>query len=496
MSKSAVTEDNVSVSSKTKIAALALAAALGTGLFVSCENKVDNVGKNDTEIKSSDIEALDGADGEKKLVLPEGKFLEGETFSLYHAHHGFENYYREGAQPGDILGEAIVERNAMVEDRTGVKLNFVHTTTPADQFGESQKIASLILAGDTTYDAFVHVQHGTMPGLINEGMFLDWYKLPYINFENPWWYSNAIRDINFGGKVFWMTGDYNLGSFSTTECIAFNKTMLDELEMEYPYQDVFDGTWTKDKFIEYIVAATKDLNGDGQMDWDNDRYGFGGWQYEQVQALYVGFGGQTLVKDDEGLPKLNIYSLQQNKVIDGMLEVFKQPGAFYHGKEYGMEDKMFAEGRLLFNDAFLSHIQGMRNYDDEIGFVPYPKLDENQEDYYSRVGAISCVTYIPVTLTEDRYDIVGGTLEAMAYYSSLRILPTYFDIILTIQSTRDIESEQMIPIIRNSSRFMDTSIGFSPENIVYEGQNTLASHWAIFRTNYEERLATLIKTYK
>ena len=84
----------------------------------------------------------------------------------------------------------------------------------------------------------------------------------------------------------------------------------------------------------------------------------------------------------------------------------------------------------------------------------------------------------------------------MAYYSSLKVLPTYFDIILTIQSTRDVESEQMIPIIRNSSRFMDMAIGFSPESIVYSGQNTLASHWASNRTSYEEKLATLIKTYK
>ena len=486
-----------------KIIALALTAALGASVLAACGNKTNDNNKSDPTVNTGDntengdsTENGDETDGEATLVLPEGKFLEGETFNLYHAHHGFENYYREDVQPGDILGEAIVERNAMVEDRTGVKLNFVHSTQPANQGAETQKISSLILAGDTTYDAFVHVQHTGMPGLINEGMFINWYELPYINFDNPWWYSNTIRDINFGGKVFAMTGDYNLSSFSGTECLAFNKTMLDELEMEYPYQDVFDGTWTKDRFIEYIVAATKDLNGDGQMDYDNDRFGFGGWQYEQVQALYVGFGGQTLVKDDNDLPKLNIYSTQQNNVIDGMLDVFKNPGAFYHGKDYGMEDTMFKEGRLLFNDSFLSQISGMRNYDDEIGFVPYPKLNEEQEDYYSRTANISCLTYIPVTLTEDRYEIVGGTLEAMAYYSSLKVLPTYFDIILTIQSTRDVESEQMIPIIRNSSRFMDMAIGFSPESIVYSGQNTLASHWASNRTSYEEKLATLIKTYK
>ena len=91
-----------------------------------------------------------------------------------------------------------------------------------------------------------------------------------------------------------MTGDYNLGTFTNTECLIFNKNLMDELELEYPYQAVLDGTWTHDMFVEYIQKATKDLNGDGQMDIENDRYGFNGWEYEQIPALYVGYGGETL----------------------------------------------------------------------------------------------------------------------------------------------------------------------------------------------------------
>ena len=156
---------------------------------------------------------------------------------------------------------------------------------------------------------------------------------------------------------------------------------------------------------------------------------------------------------------------------------------------------MFKEGRLLFNDAFLNFIPGTRNYDIEVGFVPYPKISEEQENYYSRTANISCLTYIPITLSEERYETVGGTLESMAYYSGKIVLPTYFDTILTVQSTRDVESEQMIPIIKDSCRFMDMAIGFSPEQFVYSGQNTLASHWVSTKTAYEEKLKTLVQTY-
>ncbi len=476
------------------LSALVMALTLAAGCFMSCDKKE----KEDDRIFIEEEEQGDNVDPMTTLELPEGLDLEGETFSMYFAMPTVKNSYIAEEENDNLLNNAVFKRNALVEQKLGVDLNFVSTTLTSagpDQTTETNKISSLILAGDKTYDAFVHVQHTGMPGLINEGMFLNWNDIPVINLDKPWWYSNALRDITFGTKIFCMTGDYNLASFSNTECLAFNKSMLDELELDYPYQMVFDGTWTHDKFIEYIQAATKDLNGDGQMTYEADRYGLSGWSPEFLQALYVCYGGETLKKDDNNMPVLNIYSEQQARVVDKMIEIFKQPGAFNNNMEYAFEDKMFAEGRLLFNDTFLSGISVMRNYDDEIGFVPYPKIDEDQERYYSRTANVSGLTYLPITLDPSRYELVGATLETMAYYSNKEVLPVYFDTILTVQSTRDIESEQMIPIIKESARFVDQTMGFSAGNMALTGQNTLASHWMSQKTSYEEKLKVLIETY-
>lgn len=54
----------------------------------------------------------------------------------------------------------------------------------------------------------------------------------------------------------------------------------------------------------------------------------------------------------------------------------------------------------------------------------------------------------------------------------------------------------MIPIIKNSAKFMDQAIGFSPTSFVMSGQNTLASYWMANKSTFEEKLATLIKVYK
>ena len=470
--------------------ALLLASLLITGTLASC--KKDEVVDEGTD-NGTNVEVEDKAE----FKVPAG-VAEGKTFDMYIAMASLKGSYVAEEETGDDMNDAVYQRNALVEEHTGADLQFTvstRSTSGADQNEETSLIRTLIQSGDDTYDAFAHVQHTGMPTLIEEKLFVNWNDIPYVKLDNPWWYSNVKRDISFGNKIFCMTGDYNFYSFSTTECLAFNKTMMDELGLEYPYEMVFDGTWTHDKFVEYIKAGTSDLNGDGVMDRDNDRYGFGGWQYEQLQALFAGYGGEAIAKDDNNMPVLNVDNQLTYTIIDKMLEIFDCEGAFFEGKTSGLDDKMFREGRLLFNDSFLNHISNMRSLENiDIGFVPFPKLDETQKEYYSRTANISGLTYIPITNTD--LDMTGAVLEAMAYYSSSTIMPAYFDVILTIKSTRDIESEEMIPIIRNSSRFMDMVIGFTGSNIVTaRNGNTLASHVAANKDVWNDKIDTLIELY-
>lgn len=474
-----------------KIISLMLSLILACASLVSCTKKSENSNSENNPHDETETQT------KAEIEVPKG-IAEGKTFNIYLAMTAIQDSFIAEEENGNDLNDAVFQRNKLVEEHTGVKLQFAQTTRSSggsDQQAETNQIRTLIQSGDDTYDAFVHVQHSGMPSLIEEGLFVNWNDLPYVNFDNPWWYSNVVRDICFGDKVFCMTGDYNYRSFAITECLLFNKTLCDELGLEYPYQMVFDGKWTHDRFVEYIKKATKDLNGDGTLDRDNDRYGFGGWQYEQILALFAGYGGEAIGKDDDNLPVINIDREITYTVIDKMLEVFDCEGSFYEGAKYGVDDKMFNEGRLLFNDSFLASVVGARSLENiDVGFIPYPKLSEDQENYYSRNANISGLTYIPVT--NDDFEKTGAVLEALAYYSADTLMPTYFDIILTIKSTRDVESEKVIPIIRESARFMDQVIGFNGSNIVTaEAGNTLSSHIAANSDSWDAKIESLVETY-
>ncbi len=473
-----------------RILAFILVMIMAVLCLVACggdngDDVIDNGGKENS------------GDKEPGFNVPAG-IAEGKLLYFYIGMPSyFESYIAEDLN-GEDVNDLIYERNSLTEQHTGADIEFVGTTngnSGLDQMNEAAVIRTLIQANDDTYSAFINAGNGHMLTMIAEGMYVDWNTVPHINLDNPWWCANVKRDVLYGNKVYYMTGDSDLTSLSRCECLIFNKNLCRELNLEYPYEMVFDGTWTHDKFVEYIKTATKDLNGDGAMDLDNDRYGFGGWAWESVGATFIAYGGQEITKDEDNLPVLNIDNEHTYNVIDAMLEVFGLEGSFDEYDIYGEDTRLLKDGRLLFKDGTLATVVALRGVENlDVGFVPYPKLDENQESFYSRQGG-SNFTFIPITNTD--LDATGAVLETLAYYSNKNVIPRYFDIILTVKSTRDVESEDMIPIIRNATRFVQSHINAGYGTIIREGDtNTLSSQIAANKDIWEAKIEEIIATYE
>ena len=86
----------------------------------------------------------------------------------------------------------------------------------------------------------------------------------------------------------------------------------------------------------------------------------------------------------------------------------------------------------------------------DFGVVPYPKWDDNQEQYYSRVEAGTKtwgVLYIQdPTLT-------GTIIEALSRDSHEHLIHTYYDITLQLKLTRDDKSIEMLDLIRSTMTY-------------------------------------------
>lgn len=480
---------------KKRVFALLL-AALMTGSAItatSCGKK--ETAPVDDAATNAEQEENDGP----PLVLPSAEEVStgDETFDIFLAYGVFDADYIVEEETGDTINDIIYQRNREVEDYFGFKFNFYPGNNFKTNSEATPTIRTQIQAGDDTYEVYLNVQHAGMP-LIYEDLFVEWNEnMPYANLDNPWWYQNVRRDLNFGDKIYVMVGDYNFHALKASGAIAFNKTIMDELELEYPYQLVKDGEWTIDKFIEYVKAGQKDLNGDGIIKPEDDRLGFSGWKWEMIPAMFVGMGGSPVSKDEDNLPTLNVNNERTFNVIDKLIELYDDGnGAWDGGNTYGVANTMFKESRLLFQDTTLTALPGLRNLDDDFGALPYPKLDEDQEDYYSRIVNFSSLTYIPVT--NQKLELTSAVLEYMAYISHQNLIPAFYDEILNIKTARDFETEEMINIIREGARFMDENYLNSGGiiNIVASGTNTLSSNYASQGDAWETKLEDIIEFWE
>ena len=93
--------------------------------------------------------------------------------------------------------------------------------------------------------------------------------------------------------------------------------------------------------------------------------------------------------------------------------------------------------------------------------MPYPKYDEAQKDYYSRIEGCE-QTCIPTTNVAD-LEMTGVVLEAMASDSAQHLVPAFYDVMLKSKHTRDNESEEMLEIVFGNRIFDWGDTVYCPE---------------------------------
>ena len=391
---------------------------------------------------------------------------------------------------GDLVNDAIFRRNLAIEERYNLEFDMFE----AEPNVGPDQIKTFIMSGDQTYQLFLSIQHGAMPGMILNDYFVNWNELDALKLENPYWNPNGVKKLGFNDKIYVMRGDLNLKGYNSTNSIFFNQKLFDDLGIDYPYQDVKDMTWTIDKLIEITKQGYSDLNGDSEWDPKTDRLGYSGWAAEMMQALYIGMGGDSIVKDENGMPAFGLTREENVLIIDKLLELFDGKNAYLNSLDYSIDKTAFREGRILMDDGMITGLSMNRNSEFDIGILPYPMLDEAQGEYFSRAANIAHLCYIPTTNS-----ILGETgiiLEAMSIESYNKIRPAYYDITLSLKEAPDEETVEMVDIILESSSYMYEGFLSSGQLSMFVNNrtNTWASWSASVEKAYEKQL-TRIQNY-
>jgi hypothetical protein len=354
-------------------------------------------------------------------------------------------------EDGELMNDAVYKRNRYVEE----KYNVVIISKISEDYGSLQgDISKEVLAGDSTFDAaFSNLTDGA--NLSASGHLVDLKTLPNIDFSQPWWDQRAVADFSIGGKLFFTTGDITPWSYTFPVVFVVNKEMIAQYALEDPYENVRNNAWTFDKLSEYMKAVASDLNGDGVTDRDDN---FGLIAYRGNFSLMLSGGGENVVKkDSEDIPHLSLNNERAVNVAEKLYNLFNDKQSIfiledYPNETYDSSYAKFREGTSLFISTWMSLVSMYRDLDMDIGLLPQPKYDGNQENYSHPLSDWwSSVLVVPQT--NAKLEETGFILEALCAESMYTVRPAFYENTFTRKMLRDTDSEDMLDIILNSRTY-------------------------------------------
>lgn len=369
----------------------------------------------------------------------------------------------------DPINSAVYERNDILSRRYNITFKMV-----ADE-NEHTVLSNLVNADDDIYDAVI-IYNNNIQTVSSGNLLTNIENLKYVDLEKPWW-DPAANSMSIDNKQFLLAGDMLILDNEATNAMIFNKALMINNGLAFPYALVKEGKWTMDEMNRYVKDAAQDLDGDSKITPEEDLWGFVCFR-DTLHALLVSGGGTLALKDQDDLPYMNIMDPRNLAVIDKAMDIM-----------YNKQDVMniqvdtvmgtntenwlrvyhnvFQESRALFMWVRMRVVEKFRGMDAEFGIIPLPKYDELQENYHSVVNPYTGVM-LGVPRNVKNFDRTSIILEALAAESRYTLQPAYYEVVLQRKIARDSESQEMLDIIFDSRvydigaiyGFGDAFIGF------------------------------------
>ena len=331
------------------------------------------------------------------------------------------------------LNSLLIERTQNVEERLGIKLKTIVQQTDSGVYAPTnfnQKVMNAILSGDPGYDVVAfYAYYGVALG--SDEYLYNMWDVPYLDFEKPWWNRDYINEMTVNENLYFLVGDACFTSLDFTFAMYFNKELVARY---YPEVDLYGivkkGDWTIDTFRELIKETYDELDGDGVKS-DGDFFGmYSATAATPLDALFVSMGGTITEKNSEGIPELVFYSQRNIDFFDKMYQfLFEtngvQPG-HYTGESGALAHEKFQKAETIFDVGTLNYSESLRDVDFIYGLLPLPKMDTEQENYLTCCTDGCSILAIPNCIDEERLELVGATLELLAYESYKTVTPNYF----------------------------------------------------------------------
>ena len=463
-----------------------LSVFLLTALLVSCG---ETASPSETTAPTGDTSANETA------APYEVRDLGGREFVILarEAEGGYPCEFLAEEETGDVLNDAIYQRNRAVEEALNVKIG-VLTGTRQNMGSEA---LTYIMSGDHLFDIGLINYLAISTLLPADGALIPLNDIDTLDLSAKWWDSTSLDAFRLTENTYLAAGTINLNASTAIYGLLFNQTIVDNYKLTSPYELVESGKWTMDEMFSMMQLAEEDVNGDSIMD-DADQHGLIA-SVNSFQYLFYHAGEEIVKRDSDGVLTIN----KAQRVYDVVDKILPVNGMYYlHGDgNTPTLNKYFANGNALFYQTSLQSTMDLRAMTSDYGIIPGPKADASQDRYYSPLAA-SFASLVSIPATNPDPEAAGILLNALGYYSDQILMPALYESVLPAKLARDEASTRMIDIMNDSKMYViNAAFNFGKSNNLYKsvqsaGSNTMASELASYESAIEAAITDLMAKLK
>jgi len=440
-----------------RIIALVMAIMTLAGAFVACAETntpevttEGNSGAASTTAPGDDVTQAE-TEYEEDDLADSYNFDTTVTIYMWSDYTMMEFYAEES---GDIIDDAIFNRNNDVENRLGITIEFVEEPGSAKKMTPWMTRAENDWQADNEYDIYAGYSR-CAPQMVLKGMTANLLEHEAFSVEKSWWPKALTTECTINDKLFFCSGDISTNLLWMMTGTFYNKELYEKYYAgeKSPMDMVEANEWTMEK----LFSITKDIyTDDGNNKKDTaDTFGYVLYQ-TNIDAFQTAAGITSLEKDeDKGLRLADAFLDQRcADVCDLVGNFVKSEGVLYNDST--SIRNIFYEERALFITDRTFIVAGKDTTDTNkiefsYGVVPQPKYDTDQETFLTNVGH-PFTMYAVNSKTKD-IEAAVTTLEAMGSANHRTVTPAVFEVAMKVRYNDDPQASRMYDILRENISF-------------------------------------------
>lgn len=439
-------------------------------------------------------------DPESGSHLPDANYG-GVDFRISTKTNTLYEVFTDAEDSTDICESALIQRNNAVEDKYAVNIQPVIAAAD-DLDTQVNEIAANVMSDYDVYDLLLTYVYSSGT-LVMSDILLDWEDeeaFKYTDFSQSYWHSDVNQNFGIKNSIYTAVGDMSMSTLTLTYCLYYNKTMGDNMGITDTVLEAIDKhDWTMDYFSSLVSEIYTDSD-----EWPgvtvNDTFGFSTDPYTCLDNWNYAFDLTLIERDSDG----NLVCGYNNERTVAAIQAVNSLCWEQKGSRVDNQPHIrFKNNRCLFiSSVFDYSMSEFAQMDNIYVILPFPLLDENQENYMT--GAMDNYSMMSVPRTATNTEMISVVTEALNKYSEDILYPAYYDKALKNKYSQDPITAEMIDLVM-AGRTFDMSqmfgaytgwVGGLMRKLVAANSNDFQSEWDALEQSLNEGLQNIMAKYE